>query len=69
MIMKRYLVTLKDGRDQFVDAEGYHRHGDQYVFQRNDSEAQFFQASAVLGIITFREDVGSGGTSISVPLA
>jgi hypothetical protein len=68
--MKRYLVTLRNNRQAFVDAKSYHKDAQHYVFDGRDaSEVQFFVISEVVGITVLREEIDPpGGSVVSVPL-
>lgn len=48
--MKKFKVLLRDRSSEFVEAEGYRREGEQYVFDTQSAEVQFFNAADVIGI-------------------
>jgi hypothetical protein len=68
--MKRYLVTLKNNRQAFVDAKSYQKDAQQYVFEgRDPSEVQFFVISEVVGITVLKDRIDPpGGSFVSIAL-
>jgi hypothetical protein len=49
--MKTFLVTLRNGTTQRVNADGHRLSGTQRVFDHGDAEVQFFVEAEVLGVI------------------
>ena len=70
IFMKYYLVNLRQNKETVVKAKGYHKDGEQYVFEASDpAEVQFFLVSEVVGISILRDDEDpSGPRIVSVPL-
>lgn len=62
--MNRYRVLLKEGPGEVVEADSYHRDGDQYIFQRDgQNEVQFIKEEYVVGIFLEPNDGITGGGS------
>ena len=68
--MKRYMITLKNNRETFMDAKRYHRDAEHYVFEgRDPAEVQFFLISEVVGVIVLKDEIDHPSRGfVSVPL-
>ena len=55
--MRTYLVRLRDGRDMCVEAQSYHREGEQYLFDGTASgEVEFVLADEVISLTVVPPD-------------
>ena len=55
--MKTYLIRLRDGRDMPIEAQSYHREGDQYAFDGTASgDVEFVLVGEVISITVVPPD-------------